>query len=471
MNENQKNRSIIPSYRDILHLFDETVLTESDNSYIEFDELVDEWRVIQNTELINSDTEYESQLNRLRLVLEFVSKYSVDTKSPFFISKLYSGSDSLSLLADMLISYYNTNVHVYSVSPVFTMAEHLIVDRISNLIDPSGYGDGLFLPGGSYCNLVGLIAARHFYDQSTKTAGMVGQTRPLKIITSTRSHYSIEKAAIMMGIGLDNVIKVDYDKISTEEFEKILNSNSVFAVCTTFGTTSEGVLESIERFRPLLNRYKIWHHIDACVGGVLVYSDRCNEITGDLRKADSIGMDFHKIANIAVQCSALMINKSKSHVLKDVTNVNADYLFHADDDNHDISSISFQCGRKADGFRLFIYDSMIDLSLRVNGFLDRVIEFKNIIKSDDRFESYEGNSNITHVLFTPKAILDNEEDENKINKKIGQIIRALRIENIFLEYHDTYVRLVPINPQLSEVEFHHILNRIDYYASIKNIIS
>ena len=42
MNENQKDRNqeIIPSYRDILHLFSETVLTESDNFYIEFDELV-----------------------------------------------------------------------------------------------------------------------------------------------------------------------------------------------------------------------------------------------------------------------------------------------------------------------------------------------------------------------------------------------------------------------------------------------
>lgn len=447
MNSNIQNREIIPTCDEVIHLFQTTVLTDDRNQYIEFDELVDEWEIIKD---MSSDVN-----TKLKLILEFVSRYSIDTKSPYFISKLYSGSDSLSLLADMLISYYNTNIHVYSVSPVFTMAETLMVDRISKLISVDGYGTGLFLPGGSYCNLVGLIAARHRRSPRIKSEGM---NEPLHIITSNRSHYSIDKAAIMMGIGVNNVIKVDYDQISTEDFESILKSHNVFCICTTFGTTSEGVLESIERFRPLLDRYNIWHHIDACVGGVLVYSDRYEECTALLKCADSIGMDFHKIANIAVQCSALMIRAEHSHILKEVTNVNANYLFHAEDDSHDISSMSFQCGRKADAFRLFMYDSVINLSHRVEAFLDRVDYFNQIISKDSRFSKYSVDTNVTHVLFRPSSLCN--EPPDMVNSKIGSIVRALRKENIFLEYHDTYFRLVPINPNLGEIEFQHILNRI-----------
>lgn len=458
-----ENETECPAYADVLRAFVDTILIERDRHYLEFDRLVEEWDRVRNslggTTASNSD---------IRSVLEFVATYSIDTKSPYFISKLYSGSDSLSLLADMLISYYNTNVHVYSVSPVFTMAEHLMVDRISHLIDSTGYGTGLFLPGGSYCNLVGLIAARYHYDRTTKNAGITGLDAPLKIIASSRSHYSIEKAAIMMGIGLDNVIKVDYDKATTEDLELIISNNRVFAICTTFGTTSEGVLETIERFRPLLNRYRVWHHVDACVGGVMVYSDDHRKITSELKHAHSIGMDFHKIMNIAVQCSGLMVRSDLSYVLSEVTSVDARYLFHANDNNHDIAAMSFQCGRKADAFRLFIYDSLIDLSNRVDDFLNRVEQFNRIIEMDDRYTPYSVESNMTHVLFTPTLLLDQNEEE--IHDNIGQIVRALRTENIFLEYHDTYFRLVPINPKLTSVEFNHILNRIDHYFSSLQVV-
>ena len=68
------------------------------------------------------------------------------------------------------------------------------------------------------------------------------------MITSIYSHYSVDKSAIMMGLGLDSVIKIDFEATSVEEFEKIVMENNVFCLNSTFGTTSYGNLESVKKF-------------------------------------------------------------------------------------------------------------------------------------------------------------------------------------------------------------------------------
>ena len=68
------------------------------------------------------------------------------------------------------------------------------------------------------------------------------------MITSTNSHYSIDKGAIMMGMGTDSVIKIDFETTTPEEFEAIVVANNVFMINSTFGTTSEGITENMDKY-------------------------------------------------------------------------------------------------------------------------------------------------------------------------------------------------------------------------------
>ena len=52
----------------------------------------------------------------------------------------------------------------------------------------------------------------------------------------------------MMGMGTDNVIKIDFEKTTPQEFEDIVVKNNVFMINSTSGTTSEGTIESVEKF-------------------------------------------------------------------------------------------------------------------------------------------------------------------------------------------------------------------------------
>ena len=55
--------------------------------------------------------------------LKTVFKYSVNTMNPYFLDKLYAGTDPIGQVAELITSILNTNLHVYQVSPVFSVME------------------------------------------------------------------------------------------------------------------------------------------------------------------------------------------------------------------------------------------------------------------------------------------------------------------------------------------------------------
>ena len=62
-------------------------------------------------------------------------------------------------------------------------------------------------PGGSYAILLAMVTARNTRFPESKRAGVRGLPE-LVVLTSAEAHYSISKNAMLMGLGLDHVIKV-----------------------------------------------------------------------------------------------------------------------------------------------------------------------------------------------------------------------------------------------------------------------
>jgi L-2,4-diaminobutyrate decarboxylase len=75
--------------------------------------------------------------------------------------KLYGGADAVGMLSDYVMSATNTNVHAYGTSPLYATVEVAVLHRMRELFGlPVAEGDGIFGPGGSYCNLLAMLAAR-----------------------------------------------------------------------------------------------------------------------------------------------------------------------------------------------------------------------------------------------------------------------------------------------------------------------
>lgn len=61
--------------------------------------------------------------------------YSVNTWNPRFMDKLYAGTNPIGVISEILIAVANTNTHVYSCSPVFSLMEVEVTKAAGQLLN------------------------------------------------------------------------------------------------------------------------------------------------------------------------------------------------------------------------------------------------------------------------------------------------------------------------------------------------
>lgn len=287
--------------------------------------------------------------------------YSVKTSHPYFFNQLYHAMDPYGLAGAWLTESLNTNQYTFEVAPVFTLTE---LEILKHMLKKIGFqnGDGIFAPGGSISNMYGIVLARYKKFPEAKTKGICSM-KPLVLFTSQDSHYSILKSAHWVGVGTDNVVKVDTDdrgRMIPKELEKcvvaaISEGKLPFFVNATAGTTVLGAYDPLRPIADICAKYDLWLHVDGAWGGSAILSREHRELVQGIERVDSIAIDLHKMMGAPLQCAAFLI-KEKG-LLHRCNSASASYLFQQDkfyDVSYDTGDKSVQCGRKVDGFKLWL---------------------------------------------------------------------------------------------------------------------
>ena len=151
----------------------------------------------------------------------------------------------------------------------------------------------IFTSGGSNGNLLGLACARNYaYPEYSKKGNM---DIDFQIFVSTESHYSVEKAAKIIGIGTDNIIHINCDKdgkMDVDDLDKkirnsIDQSKNPLCVVATGGTTVRGNFDPINEISEICKKYDIWLHLDAAWGGAALLSERHKHLLAGIDKTNS----------------------------------------------------------------------------------------------------------------------------------------------------------------------------------------
>ena len=290
--------------------------------------------------------------------IEKYLEYSVRTGNKQFLNQLYSGFNFPAFLGEVFTVVANTSMYTYEVAPVATMIEKEMINLMNSY---AGYksGDGIFVTGGSNANLVAMLSARNRVFPQGRFEGY-DQNLKLKAFVNEQAHYSFETAANVLGIGSKNVIKVRADKngrLIPEELEKEL-SESVsrgelpFFVAATCATTLSGAYDPIDEMAEICKKYNVWLHADGSFGGSLILSDKHRHLMKGIEKTDSFAWNPHKLMNIPLICSALLVNR-KETLYQNITDINTDYIFHDIDAVEDLGKKSIQCGRRVDAVKLW----------------------------------------------------------------------------------------------------------------------
>jgi len=204
-------------------------------------------------------------------------------------------------LAHAMVSVLNENVGGYWASPVGTTIEKTVIRWLADLVDFPEESQGVFLSGGSMANMCGIASAcAKRFGAEFRSQGIAAfsiESRPV-IICSSAAHFSIRRAAVMLGIGTDNIVAIDTDdqfRMRIDALETALDQHdNIICVVASAGTTNTGAIDPLPQIAELCHVHNVWLHVDAAYGGGGLMSAELRPRYRGIERADSVVMDMHK---------------------------------------------------------------------------------------------------------------------------------------------------------------------------------
>lgn len=400
-------------------------------------------------------------------IKSFISNYfrfSTNTLHKKYMNQLWSKVELPSIVGDFITTVSNTSMFTYEVAPVLTLMEQQMIERISHFVwGDNAQADGVMTSGGSASNLQAMMVARNIHFPLVKEKGFLGygDKKPV-ILCANNAHYSVKRAANILGLGHENLIEIKTNKqgiMKTDSVLKVISELSQsghqpFMLISTAGTTVEGAYDELEKLGEVCEQNKLWFHIDGAYGASVLLSDKYRSKVQGVSKCDSISWDFHKILGLNLTCAFLLI-KNKGQLKSTLTSGNDSYLFHEEDNQQDQGPKSLQCGRRPDIMKLWLtwmVEGRIGLEKRVNAMIESAQVFSELVQTYDEFE----------LMFEPQFvnICFRLKSGNMESVRAQMLERGLGYINFSEDEKGSYFRMVVSRPDLSYTDHKDILDTI-----------
>jgi L-2,4-diaminobutyrate decarboxylase len=413
---------------------------------------------------------YDAAMEQLQLIMG----HSIGLWHPHVAAHLHTPVLNAALAAEMAISALNQSMDSFDQAPAATVIEQQMVDWLCRLAGLPQTASGSFTSGGTQSNYTGLLLARDQYAEQrrnwcVRTHGLPPEANRLRILCSELAHFSVEKSAIQLGLGVNAVVKVPVDqefRMSAHGLRRavvdLLRSGlEPFAVVATAGTTDFGSIDPLVDVAAIAQEHGLWLHVDAAYGGALLLSDRHRGKLAGIERADSVTIDFHKAFFQPISCGAFLV-ADREHFK--YIRVNADYLNpenHEDDGIPDLVTNSLMTTRRFDALKLWFCLQV----LGVDGFA-RLVE--QIIESAGKTAGRVAQTDSLDLLHHPSfgcivfRYRPANLDANKINAAIPrQLFTAGKaVIGQTLVSGQTYLKLTLSNPCTNQSELNELIDMI-----------
>lgn len=273
-----------------------------------------------------------------------------------FYNQLFSGRDDFGSIGEILAAFLNSSMYTFKAAGPQVVLERELIGHMGRRI---GYpaADGTFVPGGSMANLAAMLLARNRAVPEARNGGLDGSK--LVFYASACCHYSVPKAAGILGIGRDRLHRVAVDErgrmlpgeLRTTIEADLASGLRPFLVIATAGTTVRGAYDPLGPVADLCQEFGLWFHVDGAMGGSALMSETHRALLDGSGRSDSFGWDAHKLLGVPLSCSAILVRERGA--LFESLSEQASYLFQNDTDEYDVGQISLQCGRRNDALKLW----------------------------------------------------------------------------------------------------------------------
>ncbi|MEH1767278.1 MAG: pyridoxal-dependent decarboxylase [Nostoc sp.] len=301
------------------NLSEDVLNTIDTNTCIDLDSLLGSF---SDSQIPVQPIDFESYLKCLG---NNVVAHSINTSSPRFIGHMTSALPSFVRPLAKLMTAMNQNVVKIETAKALSFCEREALAMLHRLIynfSDNFYAQhiqnnlstlGILVSGGTVANITALWCARNAIlgakDEflGVEKEGLAAALdfygyKGAVIIGSDLMHYSFDKAADLMGIGTQSLIRIPTDSNNRVDIQALrqavvecrAQNLLIIAIVGIAGTTDSGGVDSLFDIAEIAQEAHVHFHVDAAWGGPLIFSEQHRHKLAGIERADSVTIDGHK---------------------------------------------------------------------------------------------------------------------------------------------------------------------------------
>lgn len=418
--------------------------------------------------------------DQIQFVLDKLVAQSVHISAPSFVGHMASALPYFMLPLSRIMMALNQNLVKVETSKAFTPMERQVIGMIHHLIyqrDNDFYGQwmhdrahalGSFCSGGTIANLTALWAARNNVLAPREGFAGLGQEGllagmqhygydGLAILVSERGHYSLGKAADILGIGRRSLIPVETDgrnKVRTDLLAKkcdelAARNIKVMAIVGIAGASETGSIDPLDAIADIAQERSIHFHVDSAWGGPTLFSNTYRPLLKGIERADSVTLDAHKQLYVPMGAGICVFKDPTT-----LTNVehHAEYIIRKG--SKDLGSHTVEGSRP--GMAILVHSGLHIIGrqgyeLLIDQGINRAKHFADMIVADEDFELIsQPELNILTYRYLPADIQTALADapsglRSEVNSEVNYLTK--RIQKIQRGLGRSFVSRTRLNPE------------------------
>jgi aromatic-L-amino-acid decarboxylase len=323
-------------------------------------------------------------------------------QSPNFFAYFPCNASGPGILGDLLSSGLGVQGMLWSTSPACTELETHVLDWLVSMLGlpekflSSGSGGGVIQDTASSAALCALLAAR---ERATNYASnQKGCEGRIVAYASTQTHSSLQKAAMIAGIGISNLRLIEVDEkfaMRPEALSRQIEADKKAGlvpcfVCATVGTTSSNAMDPIAAIGRVCRENNLWLHVDAAMSGTAALCPEFRHLQNGLEFADSYNFNPHKWMFTNFDCNCFWVADRKALIR--TLSILPEYLRNQATESGaviDYRDWHIQLGRRFRSLKLWFvirHYGVEGLQYHIRQHVQLAQQFAEWVRGDSRFE-------------------------------------------------------------------------------------
>lgn len=350
---------------------------------------------------------------------------------PRFFAYFATSAAPAAIAAEALAATLDVKAMLWRTSPAATELEEVTMRWLARLLGLPERWTGVIYDTASVAGFTALAAAREALGLEIRERGMTGRKLPpLRVYITDETHSHVEKAAIALGVGQRNVVRVGHDdalRMRADELDRCIESDRAagmrpLAVIATVGTTSTTSIDPVPAIARVARKHGVWLHVDAAYAGIAAIVPEFRGLLAGVDLADSLVVNPHKWMFVPMDLSVLFL-KDESIVRRAFSLV-PEYLTTPEAGVTNYMDYGLQLGRRFRALKLWFVLRHLGaegVRSRLRSHIELAQLFASWVRDDPQWEVLAPHPlSVVCFRYAPAGL-----DESELERLNAQLIQAV----------------------------------------------